>query len=340
MNGDVSSRLFTFFFSFLLAFALALYLTPLMRKAALKFGLVDRPDGRLKKHKDPVAYLGGIAIYLSFLIALALVFQFSQEILGILLSTTLVLLLGIVDDFGVLEPKIKFLGQLLAALVLVKCGIRIQLVFLPDYISIPLSIIWLIGITNAFNIIDIMDGLSAGVGFVSAVVLFLIAFMNNRHIIATLTIVLAGSLLGFLRYNFHPASIYMGDAGSMFIGLMLGTLAMIGSYTQHNWVAALAPVVILGIPIFDTLFVMYIRLIRRVPVFFGSPDHFALRLRKWRLTIPQTVALSYGIALVLGFIAIGIMFIKTNYAAGLILAFVVLAGLIVAKCLKKIDVNL
>jgi len=340
MNEDIGSKLLTFFFSFLLAFGLSLYLTPIMRKAALKFGLVDRADGKLKKQKEPVAYLGGIAIYLSFLIALALVFQFSQEVLGILLSSTLILLIGIVDDFGVLEPKIKFLGQLLAALVLIKCGIRIQLIFLPDYISIPLSILWLIGITNAFNIIDIMDGLSAGVGFVCAVILFLVAFMNDRPTIATLTIVLAGSLLGFLRYNFHPASIYMGDAGSMFIGLTLGTLAMIGSYTQNNWVAALAPVIILGVPIFDTLFVMYIRLLRGMPVFFGSPNHFALRLRKWRLTIAQTVTLSYIVTLLLGFIAFIVMKVNSNYTASLIISVVFLVGLIVAKYLKKIDMSL
>ena len=332
--------LLTFFFSFLLAFGLALYLTPLMRKAALKFNLVDRPDGKLKKHKEPVPYLGGIAIYLSFLIALALTFQFSQEVLGILLSSTLVLLIGLVDDFGVMEPRIKFLGQLLAALVLIKCGIGIKLIFLPKYISIPLSIFWLIGITNAFNIIDIMDGLSAGVGLVSAVMLFIVAYINNRPMIATLTIVLAGSLLGFMRYNFHPASIYMGDAGSLFIGLTLGTLAMIGSYTQHNWVASLAPVIILGVPIFDTFFVMFIRWRREDPVFFGSPDHFPLRLRKWRLSIPQTVVLSYIFALILGFIALIIMRVNTNYTAALILGGVILAALIAAEWLKKIDMTL
>jgi UDP-GlcNAc:undecaprenyl-phosphate GlcNAc-1-phosphate transferase len=331
---------FGYFFTFLLSFSLALYLTPIMRKAALKFGIVDKPDGRLKRQKGPVPYLGGVAIYLAFLITLALTFQFSKEVLGILLGGTLVLLLGLVDDFGVLEPKIKALGQLLAALVLIKCGIYIKLYFLPSYIAIPLSIIWLVGLSNAFNIIDVMDGLSAGVGFVSAVFLFIVAFINGKPVIAALTIALAGSLLGFLRYNFHPAKTYMGDTGSLFIGLILGTLAMEGSYTENNLVAALTPVIILGLPIFDTFFVSYLRWRRGRPIFFGSPDHFAIRLRSWRFTIPQTVAVSYLISVILGAAALFIMKTSSNLIALSIIWVIVIAGLILAWWLKRIDVSL
>ena len=331
---------FGYFFTFLLSFSLALYLTPIMKKAALKFGIVDKPDGRLKKQKEPVPYLGGVAIYLAFLIALALTFSFSREVLGILLGGTLVLLLGLVDDFGVLEPKVKALGQLLAALVLVKCGIYIKLYFLPPYIAIPLSIIWLVGLSNAFNIIDVMDGLAAGVGFVSSVFLFIVAFINGRPVIAALTIALAGSLLGFLRYNFHPAEIYMGDAGSLFIGLLLGTLAMKGSYTEHNLVAALTPVIILGVPIFDTFFVSYIRWKRKQPIFFGSPDHFALRLRKWRFSIKQTVAVSYLIATILGVASLFIMRTRSNLIALGIIGGIILAAFTLAWWLKRIDVSL
>ncbi len=332
--------LITFFFTFLLSFSLCYYLTPLVRKAAYKFGIVDKPDGKLKTQKKPVAYLGGLAIYLSFLIALALVFEFSRETLGILLGGTIVIILGLVDDFGVLEPKIKILGQILAAVVLVRAGIYIKLAFLPVYVSIPLSVLWLVAITNAFNIIDIMDGLSSGIGFISAVVLFVIALMNGRMAIAALTIALAGSLLGFLRYNFQPATIYMGDTGSLFIGLMIGTLAMIGTYTENNMIACLVPVVILGLPIFDTLFVMYIRKLRGIPVFFGSSDHFALRLRRWKLSIRQTVVLSYLICLVLGGVGIGMMLVNSNLAASFIILSLVTGALLAGLFLKKIDMTL
>ena len=332
--------LITFIFTFLLSFSLCYYLTPMVRRAAYKFGIVDKPDGNLKKQREPVAYLGGLAIYLSFLITLALIFEFSRETLGILLGGTIVIILGLVDDFGVLEPKIKLLGQILAAVVLVRAGIYIKLTFLPIYVSIPLSVLWLVAITNAFNIIDIMDGLSPGIGFISAGVLFVIALMNGRMAIAALTIALAGSLLGFLRYNFQPATIYMGDTGSLFIGLMIGTLAMIGTYTEHNVVACLAPVVILGLPIFDTLFVMYIRKMRGIPVFFGSPDHFSLRLRQWRFSVRQTVLVSYLICLMLGVAAIGMMLVYSNLIASLIILSLIAGGFISGLFLKRIDMTL
>jgi len=153
-----------YFFSFTLAFLLSLYLTPLVKKAALQFGIIDKPDGKLKQHRYPVAYLGGLAVYLSFLISLALTFSFDREVLGILLAGTIIVVLGLIDDFGVLSPSIKLFGQIIAILVLIRSGIYIKLEFLPWYFSFPLSFLWLIGITNAFNIIDVMDGLSSGVG--------------------------------------------------------------------------------------------------------------------------------------------------------------------------------
>ncbi len=332
--------LITLFFTFLLSFSLCYYLTPVVRSAAYKFGIVDKPDGKLKTQKEPVACLGGLAIYLSFLISLALIFEFSRETLGILLGGTIVIILGLVDDFGVLEPKIKFLGEILAAVVLVRAGIYIKLTFLPVYVSIPLSVLWLVAITNAFNIIDIMDGLSPGIGFISTCVLFVVALMNGRMAIAALTIALAGSLLGFLHYNFQPATIYMGDTGSMFIGLMIGTLAMIGTYTENNVVACLVPVVILGLPIFDTLFVMYIRKLRGIPVFFGSPDHFALRLRKWRLSVRQTVLISYLICLIMGGAGVGMMVVNSNLIASLIILFLAVGGLLAGLFLKRVEVTL
>ena len=193
-------------------------------------------------------YLGGIAIYLSFLLALAFSFKLDQEVLGLLLAGTIVLLLGFIDDLGFLKTWGKFVGQLIAVLVLVKSGIFIKLVFLPMYVSIPLTFLWLVGMMNAFNIIDVMDGLTAGVAFFASLAFFCVALLNGKMMIAIVAITLAGSLLGFLRYNFSPARIYMGDAGSMFLGLMIGAMAMIGSYTEKNFLGFLAPLVILESP--------------------------------------------------------------------------------------------
>ena len=326
--------------AFALALVVALYLTPLLRKAAIRFGITDRPDGRLKKQREPVPYLGGLSIYLSFLLALTATLRFdSTEVLGLLLAGAIVVMLGLIDDFGVLTPGQKLAGQIVAVLTLMNSSIYIKLGFLPAWAAIALSFLWLLAITNAFNLIDIMDGLAAGVAAAAALVLFAVAVVNGRQTYAVLLAALAGSLCGFLRFNFEPAKIYMGDAGSLFIGLMLGALAMNNSYTRTNLVASLAPLVILGVPLFDMLFVMYIRHRRGLPVMLGSPDHFALRLRKWRLSTRQTVLGSWGATLLLGFVAIGVMLAEAPVAAALLIA-VAMTAIFLGILLRRIDMTL
>jgi len=325
--------------SFVLAVGLSVWLTPRVRDAALRFGIVDRPDGRLKDQKEPVAYLGGLAIYLSFLLALALTVQFSRETLGLLLAGSIVVLVGLVDDLGSLRPWTKLAGQTVAVVVLVKSGIFIKLTFLPGPVAIALSIVWLLACTNAFNLIDIMDGLSAGTAMVASIGLIVVANLGGNSDAALVLAALAGSCLGFLRYNFEPARIYMGDCGSLFLGLMLGATAMNNAYTTTNRLAAVAPALILGVPLFDMLFVMYVRRRRGLPVMLGSPDHVALRLRKWRLTTRQTVVGSYATTAVLGVAAVAMSAVSLT-AAAWILGGVVAVGLGTAAWLKTIDMSL
>lgn len=322
--------------SFFLAFLLALYATPLCRRAALEFGIVDRPDGRLKQHREPVPYLGGLAIYLAFLLSLAFTFHFSQEVLGLLLAGTIVVLVGLVDDFGVLSPGVKLAGEAVAVLVLLKSGIHMKLQFLPEAVNLALSVVWLLAVTNAFNLIDVMDGLSSGVAFIAALVLAAVAMLNGRETIAVLTLALAGSLLGFLKYNLAPARIYMGDAGSLFIGLVLGALAMIGSYSAKNDLAVVVPALILGVPLFDMLFVSYVRWLRGHSPLRGSNDHIALRLRQWRLSIRQTVAVNYATTLGLGLF--GLVLMQVTFATAVaLLAGLLLSALGVGAWLRTIE---
>lgn len=325
--------------TFALAAGLAAWLTPRVRAAAIRFGIVDRPDGRLKTQAEPVAYLGGLAIFLSFVLALALTVPFSRETLGLLLAGSIVVLIGLVDDLGSLRPWTKLAGQAVAVFVLMKSGIYIKLTFLPEAAALGLTAIWLLACTNAFNLIDVMDGLSAGTALVASVALIAIATWNGREGSAFILAALAGACLGFLRYNFQPASIYMGDCGSMFLGLMLGATAMNNAYTQVNLLAAIAPAMILGVPLFDMLFVMYIRHRRGLPVMLGSPDHVALRLRRWRLTTRQTVLASYAATAVLGLAALAMSAVSLN-AAGWILGAVVVSALGLAAWLKTIDMAL
>jgi UDP-GlcNAc:undecaprenyl-phosphate GlcNAc-1-phosphate transferase len=242
--------------TFVLSLALALWATPLARNAALRYNIVDMPDGRLKDHKQPTPYLGGIVVYISFLLTLCFTFGFNEKVLGITLAGSVLVIIGLFDDMQAVTPGVKFIGQLVAILVLIKSGIQIEIIALPEWLNVPLTVLWIAGIINAVNIIDIMDGLAAGVAFCASLILFVVSVLNHETMIAVLTLALAGSLLGILKYNFQPAQIYLGDTGSMFIGLMLGSLSMIGSYSNQNDFGFIAPVLILGVPIFDMLFVM------------------------------------------------------------------------------------
>jgi UDP-GlcNAc:undecaprenyl-phosphate/decaprenyl-phosphate GlcNAc-1-phosphate transferase len=321
-----------------LAFSLALYGVPLARMAALKYGIVDASDGKLKHQKEPVPYFGGVAIYLAFLMSLAFTFEFRHDVLGIILGGTIVVMLGLIDDFGVLTPWTKLTGQLLAVFVLIKSGIRIEIASFPDWVDLLLTVLWMVGLINAFNLLDIMDGLSAGVGAVSATGLLVVALLQGDQTSAFMMAALIGSLLGFLKYNWQPARIYMGDTGAMLIGLLLGAMAMIGKYPSDHPLSLLTPMFILGVPIFDTLFVMYIRYQRGLPIFWGSPDHIAIRLRHWGMSVPQIVVVSYAATALIG--GIGLMMMTVTEGVALTLCLGTVGTLLVATfILRRIDVR-
>jgi len=286
-----------------------------------------------------VAYLGGLAVFVAFLVGFSPFYYLDRQILAILLGGTLVVLLGLLDDLGNLGPFTKILGQTLAILIVMKAGVAIKIVFVSPVIAYPLSFLWLLGMTNAFNIIDIMDGLATGVGAVACFFLFVVTLSSGQLGVAQMILAFMGALFGFLRYNFQPARIYLGDAGSLFIGYMLGALGMLGIYARGNPVAVLAPLLILGVPIFDTLFVMSIRWMRGQNPLKGSPDHFALRLRRWRFTVAQTVLLSYAAAVLLGLSALVMVYGSERAAIGT-LFLVSLALIISAFWLRRIDMNL
>lgn len=328
--------MFLLILTFALAFLLSLYGVPLARRAALKYAIVDLPDGRLKHQREPVPYLGGLAIYLAFLVSLAFTFDFRQDVLGIVLAGTLMVMVGLIDDFGVLSVGMKLVGQLLAIFVLIKSGIRIQIAVLPDWLNIVLTVVWMLGLTNAFNLLDIMDGLAAGVGLICTSFLLVVSILNGNLTITFMVTALAGSLLGFLRYNFYPARIYMGDCGALFVGMMVGALSMIGQYGGRHQMALLTPLFILGVPIFDTFFVMAVRASRRLPILMGSPDHLVLRLKRWGMAVPHIVAAMYLASVAMGLIGLVIMSVNETLAfvsAGITAAFL-LAAIIV---LKRVD---
>jgi UDP-GlcNAc:undecaprenyl-phosphate GlcNAc-1-phosphate transferase len=324
---------------FVLSFVFALVWTPVMRKAAIQLGIVDKPDGKLKQHGDSIPYLGGIAVFAAFLLTVGVLTDFKDgETLGLLLSGCVALLVGLIDDFGVLTPGQKMLGQTLAALILIKSGTYIKLEILPWYVAMPLTIFWILSVTNAFNIIDIMDGLASGVAAVAAVCIAAANHLAGREPQAFLAVVLAGSAIGFLRHNFHPARIFLGDAGSMFMGFMLAALSMNARFTKVNPLAVIGPVFILGIPLFDLLLVMFIRYRKGIPVTKGSPDHFALRLRRCNLSVRETTVTTYIIGALLGGAALVMSQIQLEWAVATMCATMSLACLS-AYLLMKVDMR-
>lgn len=268
------------FLTFILSFLLTIYGTPLAQRVAFRYQLFDLPDGKLKKQSQPVPYMGGVIVYFAFISPISLMFDFNQQLLGILFASSILLLVGLFDDFKALTPGIKFLFQIMATYILLKSGITIDLIFFPKWLDILLSFFWILTTINAFNIIDIMDGLAASIGAIASLTIFIISLYNGDFLVAILSLSLAAALLAFLKFNWEPARIYLGDAGSMILGLIIGSLTMMVSYTRFNKLAFVSSLFILGIPLFDLAYVSILRIMKGKMPFWGSPDHFALRLRK------------------------------------------------------------
>ncbi len=316
------------------ALAISLFLTPTVRAAALKFGIVDRPDKDLKAHSAPVAYFGGIAIFLSFLGVLLIVSRGKLTgFHGLLLGSWMVFALGLIDDLKKLSVPVKFFVQACAAIVLVLSGIRVDFLGNPA-LNIIVSVLWTVGITNAFNLLDIMDGLSSGIALIACLVFFALGLAYGRIFSPTASLALAGACFGFLIYNFPPAKIFMGDAGSLFLGFLLAALSMTESYSYKNSIAVFSPLLILGVPLFDTLFVMCMRWKQGKPVYYGSPDHFPLRLRRAGLSVRQVLLTSYSAAALLGAAGFAVTLLSP-IMSGALYAIVLVLALVAAVKLSN-----
>ncbi|MCX5786803.1 MAG: MraY family glycosyltransferase [Elusimicrobia bacterium] len=275
--------------AFLLPLGLSLAFTPLLRRAALALGHVDKPTD-IKTHKVPTPLFGGVAVALAFSVSLIVMRFYTsfptgtlRDLRVILAGGAVMFALGFIDDLkkpNGLGVRTKFTIQFLVAFFTALYGIRIRFVE-PQYLSFALSLLWIVGVSNAFNIIDIMDGLSAGQAAVASFGFLLIAFPSESIYVNFASAALAGAVLGFLPYNFSKKfKIFMGDSGSLFCGFVLALVAMGTQYTKINPLGVYAPLFILAIPIYDTLFVSVMRLRRGHSPFLGSKDHFALRLEK------------------------------------------------------------
>ncbi len=310
-------------FAYLIIFpcVISLLLTRIIISLARKSGIVDMPAER-KIHREPVPLMGGIAIYAAFLLTVLIHVRLAGVISAnparfhfipayivellpgvgvvwdklrvILYGGTVMMLLGVLDDIRDVDARVKLGVQVLAALMLVAFGIRITLFIDSFFIGAVITVLWVVGITNAFNLLDNMDGLSSGVAFIASIIFFVTAWMHGYIFVGAVMLVFAGSLLGFLRYNFNPARIFMGDTGSLFIGYVLAALTILNRYYAEGsptLFPVIMPVLILAVPVFDTLSVIAIRVKNGESIFKPDRRHFSHRLVRLGLTQRQAVLL-------------------------------------------------
>ncbi len=333
----------TFFVLAAIAVAISAAATPLVRRLALKLEVIDLPKGKRKIHKKPIPLLGGLAIYLSFVLVMLLKDgSLNAQEIGILIGATIIVIGGVVDDTIELRPRYKLLFQAAAAVVLIFFGVEISSVTNPlsngdgywnvGWLTVPLTVIWVIGITNALNLIDGLDGLAAGVALISSVTIFIIAILNNRADAAVLTAILSGAILGFLPYNFNPASIFMGDTGAQLLGFLLAAISIEGTIKSAAAFAIAVPILALGIPIYDTLFAVIRRKINGKPIMQADRGHLHHRLMDMGLTQRQVVLIMYLISAILGSIAIIAMQISNQRAYFILALIMVFLVLLALKC--------
>lgn len=317
--------------SIVVAFVASILLTPLVRKLAFRIGAVDKPNYR-KVHTAIMPRIGGLAIFGAFLIGYLILRPEDIHATGILIGAVIIILTGFLDDMLEITAKAKITGQLAAALIVVMWGgLQIDFINLPfggqiefGVFSIPITIIWIIGITNAINLIDGLDGLAAGVSSIALITLSIMAIiMGDPFVIATAAI-LAASSLGFLFFNFHPAKIFMGDTGSLFLGYMISVLALLG-FKNVAVISLIIPVIMLGVPISDTFFAIVRRIRMKQKIMAPDKSHLHHCLLRAGFSHKQTVLIIYGLAALFGLAAI--LFSQATVWGSIILLVIMLLAI-------------
>lgn len=302
--------MFVFFDVTCVAFVLSLILTPWIREMARRLGLVDTPDAKRKLHRGDIPRVGGVAVALSYLLALAFIlvapyrhvdFDIPRGLsaaFALAPALSIVFLTGLVDDIRGLSPWQKFAAEVLAAVLAYRAGFGVHVMLgqsLSDWISLPITVLWLVGCANALNLIDGMDGLAAGVGVFATLTSFVAALVHGSLELALVTAPLAGALFGFLRYNFSPASIFLGDSGSLFVGFLLGCFGTMWSQKSATVLGMTAPLIALAMPLLDTALAIVRRVLRRQSVFAADHRHIHHRLLDRGLTPRRAALMLYGV---------------------------------------------
>ena len=315
---------------FIISVLISLGMTPIVKKLAIKVGAVDIPKDNRRVHKKPMPLMGGLAIYISIIITSLIFLPIDKTLISIIIGGTIILISGIIDDIKELSPRMKLVFQIVAAIALILGDVKIDAITNPftktselidlGAFSIPITIFWVVGITNTLNLIDGLDGLAAGVAMISSLSFLAVANKFNYIPVIIISSIIAGSCLGFLPYNFNPAKIFMGDTGALFLGFMLAALSIEGVMKSVATIAVVVPIIILGVPIFDTTFAIFRRLLNGRSIAEADKGHLHHRLLKMGYSQKKTVLILYSISAIFGICAT--LIAKTNSKRGVIMAIV------------------
>ena len=323
--------------AFACAFAITLVTTPFAKWLSAKVGAIDYPKDR-GVHKKPMPRMGGVAIVLGFLVTVLMVYFFDRsmspkQFVGFIVGAGIIAVLGMIDDMKDLPAKLKFCVQIVAALIVIFSGTQIQIVLWPvtatlQKLSIPITLVWIVGVTNAVNLIDGLDGLAAGVTGIAALSLMVLCIIKGTTTAVVLTAALAGACLGFLPRNFNPAEIFMGDTGSTFLGFVLAVTSILGVFKGYALLALVVSIFCIGLPIFDTIFAMLRRMAKHQPIMQADRGHLHHKLIDHGFSQKKAVLIMYAISIFLGLLAIFIAVKDSRIFVVALLTVVVLSFII------------
>jgi len=325
------------------AFLICFVTTPLVKSFAERVGAIDVPNDARRVHTRPIPRLGGLAIFLGFLLSVVLFGRIDREMQGILLGCVVVVIVGVIDDIVPLPALLKFVVQIIAALIAVSHGVEIKIISNPIFwaeseylsfgvLSVPVSVLWIVAITNSVNLIDGLDGLAAGVSAISSFTMLVIAIVVADVNVAILMAALAGACVGFLPYNRNPAKIFMGDTGALLLGYVLATASIIGLFKFYAIITFVVPLLVVGLPLFDTVFAFTRRILTGKNPMRPDRGHFHHRLIDMGFSQKQAVAIAYAISGILGLTAVvittngemrAILFLAAVFVAGLLGVFLI-----------------
>ena len=341
--------------SFIVAFVITFLMTPIAKHIAYSIKAIDVPKDARRMHKRPIPRLGGLAMIFGFMVAVLCFGRLDRGLTSVLISGMIIAIMGVIDDAKALDAKPKFLVQIIAALIVVLWGeLRIEVftnpivwfgepyLVLPMWVSVIVSVLWIVFITNAVNFIDGLDGLAAGVSAIMTVSLVFISARLGEYPVAVLGTALMGACFGFLPYNFNPAKMFMGDTGSTFLGFMLATISIQGVFKSYAVISFAVPLLILGLPLFDALFAMIRRIMKGQSPMQADRGHLHHRLIDMGFSQKQSVFILYAISGILGITAV-ILAESSALRAVLLLVcviiFVIIQGILIKPGKHKEDAD-